>query len=101
MACKAALALPWFVAYDLLIVALSGVAALVALAAVRRQPVAIRLAWVACGVLLARGVTGLVVDGGADLVWTPMFVLGGVLFGATARECGRLASGTPGLERVF
>jgi hypothetical protein len=93
---KEARAVPWFVAYDLQVVALSVIAALVALAAVRRKPVASPLAWGACVVLLARGVTGLVVDGFADLVWSPMFVVGGLLFGTTAWLCGR---STPRLGR--
>jgi hypothetical protein len=88
-----ALAVPWFVAYDLLVVALSGAAAMVALAAMRPQAVRVPLAWGICLVLLARGVAGLAVDGLADLVWNPMFVIGGLLFGATAWLCGRSAPG--------
>ena len=90
---RAARAVPWFVAYDLLIVVLSCAAALVALATVRRWTGATLLAWGACGLLLSRGIAGLVVDGLSDLVWSPMFVAGGLLFAVTAWGCGRLAHG--------
>ena len=87
-----ALAVPWFRAYDLLVVALSAAAMLVAWSATRRQPVGIAVAWVICSILLVRGLVGLMIDGVADLVWSPMFVVGGLLFGATARQCGHSAS---------
>lgn len=86
-----ALGSSWFVAYDLLVVLLSAVGAIVALATVRPWErlgpprVRLGLAWGAAGALLARGIAGLVVDGLADAVWWPTFVVGGVLFGLTAR----------------
>ena len=87
-----ALAVPWFVAYDLLVVTLCGAAAMVALAAMRPLPVGVSVAWGICGILLARGIARLVVDGLTDLVWSPMFVAGGLLFGATAWLCRHSAS---------
>lgn len=86
-----ALTVSWFVAYDLLVVALCAGAALVAWAAMRRQPVGIAMAWGIGGLLLARGVAGLLVDGFTDPVWSPMFVIGGLLFGTTAWQCARSA----------
>jgi hypothetical protein len=46
-----------------------------------RREVARRLASLAASALLLRGVAGLVVDGRADLIWWPTFLLGGILFG--------------------
>jgi hypothetical protein len=86
-----ALNVPWFRAYDLLVVALSCMAVLVAMAASRARSGVLPLAWAISGVLLARGLAGLAVDGLADLVWSPLFVTGGLLFGATAWLCGRRA----------
>ena len=40
--------------------------------------------WIACTVLTLRGVGGMVVDGAADPVWWPIFLTGGLLFGAVA-----------------
>lgn len=88
-----ALAVPWFRAYDLLVVALSAAAALVAWAAMRRQPEGIAVAWGICAILLVRGIAGLMIDGFADPVWSPMFEIGGLLFGATAWQCRHSASG--------
>lgn len=81
---------PWFLAYDLLVVLLAAVGVGVALAAVRpwggmvpRRPL-LGLAWAAAAALSARGLAGLVVDGRADLLWWPTFLVGGVLFALTA-----------------
>jgi hypothetical protein len=80
----------WFPHYNLFVVFLSAVGFLVILATVtpmgRAVPhrVLLTLAWLGAVLLTARGVAGLVVDGRADLVWWPAFLLGGVLYGVTA-----------------
>ena len=47
-----------------------------------RRSVARRLGGLAALALGLRGIAGLAVDGRADLVWWPTFLLGGILFGA-------------------
>ena len=42
------------------------------------------MAWIAAGLLSVRGVAGLVVDGTADPIWWPTFLVGGLLFGGIA-----------------
>ena len=75
----------WRYAFDLVVVALCIVAVSVALALVRPRGWVPRLAaWIACTMLTLRGVGGLVVDGAADPVWWPIFLTGGLLFGAVA-----------------
>ena len=62
-----------------------------------RREVARRLAAIAAIALLLRGMAGLVVDGRADPIWWPTFLLGGILFGtlvlATWRKAGITRSG--------
>jgi hypothetical protein len=41
-------------------------------------------AWTAAVMLTLRGVAGMVVDGAADPVWWPAFLVGGILFGGVA-----------------
>lgn len=81
---------PWFVAYNLIVIILCGMGVVVALALVqpwgRRLPrwMLTTAAWGACALLTLRGLAGLVVDGSADLLWWPTFLLGGLLFGLLA-----------------
>jgi ABC-type Mn2+/Zn2+ transport system permease subunit len=76
--------------YDVIVVLLSvtGILVVVALARAPEQTprrwLPHSLAWIACGLLSLRGVAGLVVDGTADLIWWPTFLLGGVLYGLVA-----------------
>jgi hypothetical protein len=71
-------------------VALSVTAIVVALALLRpRNPIIPgwiprTAAWIAFAMLTLRGVAGMVVDGSSDLVWWPIFLTGGVLFGGVA-----------------
>ena len=50
-----------------------------------RREVARWLATLAAIALLLRGMAGLVVDGRADPIWWPTFLLGGILFGTLVR----------------
>ena len=89
----------WFPRYNLFVVFLSTVGFLVVLALVtplgRTVPrrLLLTLVWLGAALLLARGVTGLVVDGRSDLIWWPAFLLGGVLYGKVAWHYGK---GLPG-----
>lgn len=82
----------WFLFYDLIVVALCGIAIVVALAPVRSWGRVIprwilrTAAWIACAMLLFRGLAGMIVDGPADLVWWPTFLTGGILFRGVARS---------------
>jgi hypothetical protein len=88
----------WFLAYDLVVVILLIASASVALALVqerwrrlfffpsRHRRMVVAASWVACTILIARGLIGFVVYGQADLTFFgwPTFLAGGILFGATA-----------------
>jgi hypothetical protein len=81
---------PWRFAYDVLVILLSGLAAVITVTLLRpphevaRRWIPLTAAWIACGMLTLRGVAGLVVDGASDLVWWPTFLLGGILLGCVA-----------------
>jgi hypothetical protein len=78
----------WRYYFDLLVIALSALAVLVALAPIQPwgQAISPRLlratTWIACAVLTLRGVAGMIADGTSDPVWWPTFLVGGLLFGA-------------------
>jgi hypothetical protein len=80
----------WRYAYDLVVVLLSVVAGVLAILLLRpsTHSTADRflraMAWIACALLGLRGVAGLVADGISDLVWSPTFLIGGILFGLVA-----------------
>jgi hypothetical protein len=80
----------WRYIFDLIVIALSVIAVLIALILLRppeqvtRRWIPHTAAWIASGMLTLRGVAGLVVDGLSDPVWWPTFVLGGILFGMVA-----------------
>jgi hypothetical protein len=85
---------PWRYVYDVVVVPLSVMAIVVALALLRPRNRIIpgwilrTAAWIAFAMLTLRGVAGMVVDGSSDLVWWPIFLTGGVLFGGVARTSG-------------
>lgn len=96
-----ALSSPLFVAYDLGVVLLCGVAFWIVLLLTRQesrpgliQRLARIAAWVASILLTGRGIAGVAADGLSDLFWWPMFLVGGILFGILA---GR-ARATGGFE---
>jgi hypothetical protein len=80
----------WRFAYDLFVVFLSAVGFVVALVLLRpaqrvpRRWLPHTLAWIACALLSLRGLAGLIVDGTSDLIWWPVFLLGGILYGLVA-----------------
>lgn len=51
---------------------------------VKRRWIPVILAWIACMLLMVRGVAGIIVDGTSDLVWAPAFTIGGILLGGVA-----------------
>ena len=80
----------WRYYFDLVVIALSALAIVIALAPVQRwgekiPPGFLRATtWAACTLLTLRGVAGLIADGSSDPVWWPTFLVGGVLFGAVS-----------------
>ena len=81
----------WRYLYDVLVILLSILGAVVALALrpsgrAKLRPFFSALAWIAAGLLTARGTAGLVVDGAADPIWWPTFLVGGLLFGRVAQR---------------
>jgi hypothetical protein len=80
----------WRYLYDVAVILLSILGAVVALALLGSGHARFRrffraLAWIAAGLLTVRGVAGLVVDGTADRIWWPTFLAGGLLFGRVAQ----------------
>ena len=81
---------PWRLVYDVVVILLTATAFIVALVPIRpwgsRIPRWIHrtAAWIACGMLSLRGVAGMVVDGLSELIWWPLFLAGGILFGMIA-----------------
>ena len=77
----------WRYWYDVLVVLLS-VAGVFVASRLRRPGTHRRsesiAAWVAAGALTTRGLAGMIVDGRNDPVWSPAFLLGGMLFGSVA-----------------
>ena len=92
----------WRYWYDVAVVGLSVLAFLLVLR-LRRAPShagpafrATRLAvWLGGGALTLRGLAGLVVDGRADPVWWPTFLLGGLLLCGVAWSAGTAARERP------
>ena len=88
----------WRYAYLVVVTLLSflGVVVAIVLAGGRSASTVTRLfiglAWAAAGMLLLRGVAGMIADGRSDPVWWPTFMLGGVLFGLVAWRSRRQAA---------
>lgn len=80
----------WRYVYDVVVVVLSGAGVWVAWRLARppargaHRWIARAAAWIAAVMLTLRGVAGMVVDGAADPVWWPTFLVGGILFGGVA-----------------
>jgi hypothetical protein len=81
----------WRYAYDVVVILLSILGAVVALVLARpldlgRLHRLFRiLAWTAALLLGVRGIAGLIVDGTSDPIWWPTFLVGGLLFGRIAQ----------------
>ncbi|HKQ56718.1 MAG TPA: DUF3995 domain-containing protein [Candidatus Eisenbacteria bacterium] len=82
----------WRMWGDLVVIVLSVLAVAVALAPIQAWGRAIPrrvlrvMAWTASGLLGLRGAAGMIVDWTRDPIWWPTFLLGGILFGAVARQ---------------
>jgi hypothetical protein len=80
----------WRYYFDILVIILSALAVLVALALVQAwgakfpRRLLRALAVTASFLLTLRGVAGLIADGASDPVWWPTFLVGGLLFSAIA-----------------
>ena len=80
----------WRYFFDVVVILLSIIAMLVALALIGTWGLTIprwilrTMAWIASAMLTSRGVPGLVVDGASDPVWWPTFLLGGIIFAGVA-----------------
>jgi lipopolysaccharide export LptBFGC system permease protein LptF len=85
----------WRYLYDLIVILLGIVGAVVALALQRTAArgrshrVFVALAGSAGVALTLRGLAGLIVDGRADPIWWPTFLVGGLLFSRIAWLSGR------------
>jgi hypothetical protein len=98
----------WRVAFNLIVLVLSGLTIVITLRLlrppelVRRRWIPRTAAWIACGMLTLRGVAGMIVDGTEDLVWWPAFLAGGILLGGVAFMAGtrRVGGGQAAAERV-
>lgn len=84
------MAATWRVAFNLLVIALSMLTIVIALtllrppASVKRRWIPMTAASIGAGLLLLRGVAGMVVDGLTDPIWWPTFLVGGLLLSAMA-----------------
>ena len=80
----------WRVLFNWTVIALSVLAIVITLVLlkpshlVKRRWIPLTLAWIACVLLMLRGVAGIIVDGTSDLVWAPAFTIGGILLGGVA-----------------
>jgi hypothetical protein len=80
----------WRVLFNWTVIALSVLAIVITLVLlkpphlVKRRWIPRTLAWIACVLLMLRGVAGIIVDGTSDLVWAPAFTIGGILLGGVA-----------------
>jgi hypothetical protein len=96
----------WRIAFNLLVIVLSGLTIVITLRLlrppeqVRRRWIPRTAAWIACGMLTLRGVAGMIVDGTEDLVWWPAFLVGGILLGGVAWMAGarQVAAGQAATE---
>ena len=80
----------WRYTYLVIVIILCALAILVALTLLRPPQQGVRrwvpqtAAWIASGMLLLRGLAGLLIDGASDPVWWPTFLVGGILLGGVA-----------------
>lgn len=85
----------WRVVFNLFVIALSVLTIVIAvtlqrpLAGVKRRWIPLTAAWIGAGLLLLRGVAGMIADGLEDPVWWPTFLMGGILLGAMAWSARR------------
>jgi hypothetical protein len=95
----------WRFYFDVAVIGLSVLAAVVAVAPGHTWGDAIpRRAWqamscIASSVLTLRGLAGMIADGASDPVWWPTFLVGGLLFGATVLWPARPSASRPTRER--
>jgi hypothetical protein len=96
----------WRVTYDVVVVVMSVIGMLVSLTLLRPPATIVRrwipysAAWFACGILSFRGIGGIIIERGGDHVWSPTFVVGGILFGAVAWLARQPGGGTTSTART-
>jgi hypothetical protein len=80
----------WRVVFNLMVIVLSGLTIVITLRLLRpavqarRRRILRTAAWIGCGMLMLRGVAGMIVDGASDPIWWPAFLVGGILLGGVA-----------------
>ena len=80
----------WRYFFDVLVVLLSAWTVLIAVTLLRpphqvsRRWISHTAAWIGAGMLLLRGIAGMIVDGRSDPIWWPTFTVGGILLVSVA-----------------
>lgn len=92
----------WRVVFNLTVIVLSGLTIIIVLRLLRpaeqgrRRWIPRTAAWIGSGMLMLRGVAGMIVDGTEDPVWWPAFLVGGMLLGGVAWMAGAGRSAAEG-----
>ncbi len=80
----------WRYIFDVIVIVLSVLMFAITVTLLRPPETVVRrwiphaAAWIGAGMLLLRGLAGMIVDGARDPVWWPTFLVGGTLLGGVA-----------------